>query len=79
VDDWVSLNNCSPTPDLSPAPLDLESVIAGDETTVARYANGCNGNAVVELWSIIGGAHVPKLSTSFSPSLVDFLLSHPKP
>lgn len=78
IADWVGLNGCNPTPDLSSPPLDLDSSLAGDETTVERFG-GCDNGSGVELWTINGGAHIPTLSDSFTPSLVDFLYAHPRP
>lgn len=78
IADWVGLNGCDPTPDLSAPPLDLDSSLAGDETTVQRFG-GCDDGAGVELWSINGGAHVPTLSDTFASSLIGFLYDHPRP
>jgi polyhydroxybutyrate depolymerase len=79
VSDWVAFDGCSSTPDTSAPPLDLDSMLAGSETTVTSYATGCQPGGHAELWSIQGGSHVPSLSTSFTPAVVDFLLAHPKP
>jgi polyhydroxybutyrate depolymerase len=62
-----------------PAPsLDLDSSLAGLDTTVTRYVN-CPPGGAVELWTINGGGHIPTLSTSFAPKVIDWLLAHPKP
>jgi polyhydroxybutyrate depolymerase len=58
--------------------IDLESTLAGNETTVEVYPN-CHAGHTVELWTIVGGGHVPNLSPAFSQQVVDFLLAHPKP
>ena len=60
------------------APLDLDSGLAGAETTVQTYAN-CSAGVDVELWTIIGGGHIPSLAPGFAEKLTDFLLAHPKP
>jgi polyhydroxybutyrate depolymerase len=75
VGDWVTLDGCNATADTSAPPLDLDSGLAGAETTVTRYATGCRG---AELWTIQGGSHVPSLTPSFAPDVVDFLLAHAK-
>jgi len=68
---WAEIDGCSPTP-TTKAPLDLESTIAGAETTIAAYT-GCQGGSEVQLWTIHGGHHVPKLTSSFTPAVLDFL------
>lgn len=75
---WANYNACSLVPDTSPPPLDLDSSLSGNETTVARYATGCDDGGSSELWTINGGGHVPALSSSFNDEVVDWLLAHPK-
>ncbi len=75
---WASYNGCRPTPDASPAPLDLEAKIAGDETAVSVYTD-CPAGGAVELWTVNGGAHVPTISSTFSSRIIDFLFAHPEP
>jgi len=79
ISDWVTLDGCSTTADTSAPPLDLDTRLAGSETTVTKYAAGCKAGGAAELWAITGGAHLPSLSPSFSSSVVDFLFAHPKP
>ena len=79
VGDWVTLDGCATMPDNSAAPLDLDSSLAGAETTVEKFTTGCLSGSEVDLWTIQGGAHIPTLSSQFSPDLIDFLLTHPKP
>ena len=59
--------------------MDLDSGIAGAETSVTRYATGCAPGGHAELWTINGGSHLPSLSAAFAPDLIDFLFAHPKP
>ena len=59
-------------------PSDGWARVAGLDTVIARYTN-CPTGGAVELWTIIGGSHGPTISTSFSPSVIDWLLAHPKP
>lgn len=68
---WADRNGCAPTPESAPA-LDLDWVIPGAETTVERYADGCL--RTVELWTIVGGGHVPDLGPAFTPAVLDVLL-----
>ncbi len=78
VGDWVTFNKCGATPDTSAAPLDLESTLAGKETTITSYT-GCQNSTGVALWTIPGGSHLPTLTPNFIPAVMDFLYAHPKP
>jgi polyhydroxybutyrate depolymerase len=76
---WAGYAGCTLVPDTSSPNLDLEGAIAGSETTVARYEMGCMPGGSAELWTIVGGGHVPTLSGDFSSEVIDYLLAHPKP
>jgi polyhydroxybutyrate depolymerase len=78
VADWVSLNGCQNQADPSAAQLDLDSSLDGNETTVTKYAMGCKRGTEVELWTVTGGGHIPKISPTFAATVSGFLLSHPK-
>ena len=45
VETWATYDSCSPVPDLTPPPIDLDAGLAGAETTVRRYAFGCSAGA----------------------------------
>jgi polyhydroxybutyrate depolymerase len=79
VSDWVTFDGCDTTPDTTAPPLDLDSTLAGDETTVTKYGTGCMPGGHAELWSIQGGTHIPTLSATFAPDVIGYLLAHPKP
>ena len=80
---WADYNGAR-DPVTNPAPtLDLDLALPGLDTVVTRYMNYPPGGAV-ELWSIIGGKHLPTLhsgtnSSEFSPRVIDWLLARPKP
>ncbi len=75
---WAGYNGAS-HPVTDPAPsLDLTTDIPGLDTIVTRYTTSSRGGAV-ELWTINGGGHIPKLSSEFTPRVMDWLLAHPKP
>jgi len=88
VEDWAGFDGCATT-STAGTPLDLalnadattssSMELPGAETQVAIYDSGCKPGGHAELWSIQGGNHVPGLSPSFSPKLIEFLLAHPKP
>lgn len=78
VSDWVTIDGCSTTADTSSPALDLESTIAGDETTVTKY-DGCKAGGHAELWTVTGGGHIPNISAAFTPDVIQFLYDHPRP
>ena len=77
ISDWAKLNKCSSTLTKVKAKINLDATIPGAETTVSHY-QWCGKKTTVELWSIVGGYHVPKLVPDFATKLVNFLLAHPK-
>ena len=79
VTDWATLDGCTTTADTSPPPLDLDTSVAGAETTITTYASGCRPGGGGVLWTMTGSEHIPPLSSQFAADVIDFLLSHPKP
>jgi len=79
VETWATYNGCSGVGDTSPPPLDLDSSLAGDETSVTRYATDCDRGGSAELWTIAGGLHSPALSEDFNRSVIEYLFAHGKP
>ncbi len=78
VQTWATYNGAR-EPVTDPAPsMDLDLKVPGLDTVVTRYTTSPPGGAV-ELWSIIGGTHIPTFSPEFSPRVIDWLLAHPKP
>jgi poly(3-hydroxybutyrate) depolymerase len=75
---WAGYNGSSDPVMDAAASLDLVLDVAGLDTVVTRYTT-CPPGGAVELWTINGGVHVPTLSSQFSPRVIDWLLSHPKP
>jgi polyhydroxybutyrate depolymerase len=76
VTDWTTLDACKATPESGA--LDIERDLPGAETAITRYG-ACAAGAAVEQWTIQGGSHLPNIDPSFTPKVLDFLLSHPKP
>jgi len=76
---WATYNGCSMSADTSSPNLDLDTRLDGDETVVARYESGCSDGGSAELWTIVGGGHMPSLSRDFARRVVDYLFAHPKP
>lgn len=57
---------------------DLVANLAGHETAVNVYNQGCKPGGSSELWTIASGSHVPSLSDTFAEQVVEWLLAHPK-
>jgi polyhydroxybutyrate depolymerase len=73
---WAKKNGCSADLTDTGTKLDLDTQLAGAETTVARHA--CTKGAA-ELWTIVGGPHIPSFDETWGDSLYEFLAAHPKP
>jgi polyhydroxybutyrate depolymerase len=78
VADWATSNRCGPDRAATGTRLDLDATIPGDDTEVSRF-DGCPPGGAVELWTITGAGHIMPFAPAFTPSVVDFLLAHPKP
>jgi polyhydroxybutyrate depolymerase len=85
VADWAADLGCAGSLEATTTRLDLDTTIAGAETTVERYA-GCPAGAA-ELWTVQGGAHAPALATDasgldatpFGDLVYGWLSAHAKP
>ncbi len=78
VETWNQYNGCTNTADTSAANLDLDSGLAGSETTVTRYTDGCSAGGSGELWTIQAGGHVPALTSDYARKVVEYFYAHPK-
>jgi polyhydroxybutyrate depolymerase len=78
VAQWLAYNRCAVAGRDAPK-LDLVTDLPAAETSVRAYVQGCAGGSTVQAWTIIGGAHVPRLGPAFAPAVTDFLLSQVKP
>ncbi len=75
VGPWASRAGCDPTPTAG-TPVDLETTLAGAETTPSIFG-GCDAGLDVQLLSIEGGSHIPSFgSTAIGPAVLDWLLAH---
>lgn len=79
VAQWVTHNGCSPTPDTSAPPLDLDSSVPGAETTRTRFEASCPAGGSVERWDMAGVGHGPALVPGFAAEVVAWLYAHQKP
>jgi len=78
VTTWAKYNGCTGTLGVTGKVIDIESNLAGAETSVAAYS-GCPAGVDVQLWTVADGVHIPGLSANFPTAVLDFLFSHPKP
>ena len=75
---WLGANGCEPDMLDAAGPLDLDRVLPGPETVV-QASTGCDQGGHVEVWTIVGGGHIPDLSPSFPEEVIGLLLAHPRP
>lgn len=74
---WAQKNGCGADLADTGMTLDLDSQLAGNETTIARHA--CSTGAA-ELWTIHGGGHLPSfILPDWGNHVFDWLMQHPKP
>ncbi|MFK7987171.1 MAG: PHB depolymerase family esterase [Sandaracinaceae bacterium] len=69
---WAARNGCGETAGMG-EPRDLEAALAGDESEVLIYP-GCTED--VELWTIVGGSHIPAPSRDFAVQVLDWMRAH---
>ncbi|MEO7329263.1 MAG: alpha/beta fold hydrolase [Minicystis sp.] len=74
---WAAKNHCEATPDTGGAAIDLVTNLAGAETKKTAY-KGCEANGDTELWTIENGPHSPAFNATWAPTVIDFLMAHPK-
>ncbi|MSP62304.1 MAG: hypothetical protein EXR72_18630 [Myxococcales bacterium] len=74
---WVDRNGCGAAAEKDPA-INLDGMLAGSETTVERWP-GCKPGGAAELWTVVGGAHIPRLTPSAPGLLYDWLKAHARP
>ena len=77
VADWAMYDHCGTTFTMG-TPVDIDTYLTGSETTVAKR-DGCPAGIGLELWTIVGGSHVPTVGSSFRELTWAFLDAHPKP
>jgi polyhydroxybutyrate depolymerase len=82
--DWARFDGCARPPAAGPD-LDVaadypsqSTPLPGKETRVSMYRKGCRAGTEVQLWTVVGGDHIPEFSKEFAPDLIKFLFAHPK-
>jgi polyhydroxybutyrate depolymerase len=79
---WATYDGCTGDPSELPDKVDIDAALtAGSspaETSITEWA-GCKSGAIVQLWTIPNGDHVPSIPATFADTALSFLLDHPKP
>jgi polyhydroxybutyrate depolymerase len=75
---WARNDVCTGPLAATGVTLDLDSALAGNETTVEAYG-ACPSGIGVELWTIVNGVHRPQLTNNFAPAAWAFLTAHARP
>ena len=79
VADWARIDGCTGTLGAATT-LDLDDKLPGAETTVQKWS-ACPatvGDSAAELWTIQGAGHVPSFTSTWAPTISDWMLSHHK-
>lgn len=71
---WAVLDACAPTPTVG-EPKDVDQDLPGEESTVQVWDQGCADGSQVQLWTVVGGEHVPSLTAGFRSALLDVVLA----
>jgi len=77
VERWAGDDGCASTWTAG-TPIDLESTLAGAETTVSTF-DGCPAGTEVSLWTIQGGGHIPAVGGRFPGLVWRWLDAHARP
>jgi polyhydroxybutyrate depolymerase len=73
---WAQKNGCTGPIAATSQMLDLDSSLAGSETTAETYS-GCP--RFVGLWTIKGGKHLPAWSVAWPEQMYGWFMANPKP
>ncbi len=77
VAQWAAHNGCADTTTEGTA-IDLDALVAGDETTVTTH-DACPTGIDAELWASAGAGHLYVFTEIVPAGLLDWLRDHPKP
>lgn len=71
---WTELAGCGPgTTD--GGRRDYDVIVAGEETSVTVYDDGCEPGFAAELWAMEGVGHIPGFNDAWRDDLVEWLLA----
>ena len=74
VERWAQRGGCDLSPEVG-ARRDLDRLLPEKDTDVLVYASGCAIGARAELWTIVGGSHIPALQDDFAERVVSWLMA----
>ena len=74
---WAKSYDAAPVKAVQ-SPLDFSERTPGADTEILRFQRSSPSPVTVELWSITGETHVPKLNHLFHEQSTDWMLSHRK-
>jgi polyhydroxybutyrate depolymerase len=77
VQTWAGYDHCSTTLASAGPNLDLDSVLVGAETT-QQHESSCPSGVDVALWTIVGGSHLPNVTTDFHTDVWRWMAAHPQ-
>ncbi len=77
--DWGRYNDCARVIDQSAPPMNLDWLVPGRETHIAKAEVGCAPGGSVELWQMRRSWHIPWVTPRFSREIVEYFYAHPKP
>jgi polyhydroxybutyrate depolymerase len=77
VNDWAALDHCDGALAATGRRLDLDRMVAGDETVEEAFG-GCPAGVALQLWTIEHGGHVPAFTSAWAEAIWAFLTKHPK-
>ena len=73
---WAERAGCDTDAVVELDPIDLDGLVSGPETTVQRIREGCVDGITVELWTMEGVGHVPRLTPAvFAERVLAWLLN----
>ncbi len=73
---WAERAGCGTDAVVELDPIDLDGLVSGAETTVQRIREGCVDGITVELWTMQGVGHVPRLTPAvFAERVLAWLLN----
>lgn len=78
IEQILGKNGCDVSesaPIAEPSPLDLDTAVAGDETTILNWTKGCRGDADGSLWTLEGSSHIPPIGVAAGPRIVEWLFA----
>jgi polyhydroxybutyrate depolymerase len=79
---WAAYDGCDEAALPLNARVDVDATLTDGpdpaEASIEAWS-GCRSGAVVQLWTVPMGGHVPLISASFGDAVMDFLADHPKP